>query len=313
MLGWTDRHCRYLLRLISRKALLYTEMVHSGAILYGEPTRFLAHHPDEHPLALQLGGSCPRQLAAAAALGQAYGYDEINLNVGCPSSRVQAGLFGACLMAQPGLVAECVAAMRAAVSIPVTVKTRIGIDAQDSYEALAHFIDVVQQSGCQRFIIHARKAWLHGLNPKQNRTVPPLRYDYVYRLKHDFPQLTIVLNGGLHAVDDLHHYLSSCDGVMIGRQAYDDPYTLSIIDNLYYGVTDVTPTRHQIVQQYMLYVQQQLALGVQLKHMARHVLNLFHGQLGAKAWRRHLSAHMHVPTAGVEVITGALRYVCASS
>ncbi len=249
MMDWTDRHCRYLLRLISANILLYTEMVTTHALLHGDRDRFLRFNNREHPVALQIGGSDPHALADCARLGMDYGYDEINLNVGCPSNRVQSGRFGACLMAEPGLVAECVAAMRAAVAIPVTVKCRTGIDARDSFEELGGFINAVSGAGCETFIIHARKAILQGLSPKENRTVPPLNHDYVYRIKQQFPDLEIILNGGISDLDSAEIHLAQVDGVMLGRVAYHEPYMLAEVDTRFYAAVQKAPGREEIVHQ----------------------------------------------------------------
>ena len=308
MMDWTDRHERYFLRLFSRHVLLYTEMVTTAAILHGDQERLLGFNPEEHPVALQLGGSEPGELAACAQVGQEYGYDEINLNVGCPSDRVQSGRFGACLMAEPDLVARCVAAMREAVSIPVTVKTRIGIDDQDSYGELSHFVKTVAGAGCKVFMIHARKAWLQGLSPRENREIPPLRYDVVYRLKRDFPDLEIVVNGGIRTVAEVWTHLDAVDGVMIGREAYENPYVLVEMSQVLYE--NVEPiTRHEILEQFYPYVEAQLSTGVRLAQMTRHILGLFHGLPGARAWRRHLSEYAHRPGADVEVVRQAADYV----
>jgi tRNA-dihydrouridine synthase A len=309
MMDWTDRHCRYFLRLISRHVLLYTEMVTTGALLHGDRERFLAHHPDEHPLALQLGGSEPAELAACARMAEAHGYDEVNLNVGCPSDRVQSGRFGACLMAEPELVAECVAAMRGTCGIPVTVKTRIGIDERDSYEDLTDFVSTVEAAGCGIFVIHARKAWLQGLSPKENREIPPLCYDVVHRLKADFPQLTIILNGGLKDLDTMAEELGRVDGVMLGREAYHNPYLLAEVDRRFYGDGHPVPSRHEVVERFLPYVSARLDEGVPLQAMSRHILGLFQGRPGARAWRRYISENAHRPGAGVEVIERAAALV----
>lgn len=309
MLDWTDRHCRYFLRLLSRHTLLYTEMVTTGAALHGDRERLLAHDPAEHPLALQLGGSDPAELARCARIAADFGYDEVNLNVGCPSDRVQSGRFGACLMAEPDLVADCVAAMRAAVVLPVTVKTRIGIDDRDSYAELVDFVDRVANGGCEVFIIHARKAWLSGLSPKENREIPPLRHDVVYRLKRDFPSLTIILNGGLTALDQIADSLQQVDGVMIGRAAYENPYLLADVDRRFFGSSAPSPSRQQIIRALLPYVETQLQRGTPLHCMTRHVLGLFQGIPGARAWRRYLSEHAHRRGAGVEVLEAALRQI----
>ena len=306
MLDWTDRHCRYLLRLISRHALLYTEMVTTGAILRGDRTRFLAYDDSEHPVALQLGGSDPAALAECAHIGADCGYDEINLNVGCPSDRVQSGRFGACLMAEPELVAECVAAMCNAVTVPVTVKSRIGIDNSDSYESLAGFIGTVMAAGCETFIIHARKAYLQGLSPKENRSVPPLKYDYGYRIKQQFPLLEIVLNGGITDLDSASAQLARVDGVMLGRAAYHNPYLLARVDRRFYNSTRAVPGREEIVRLMLPYIERELNAGTPLKHITRHMLGLFQGMPGARYWRRHLSTHAVRAGAGCEVIIEAL-------
>ncbi len=309
MLDWTDRHCRYFLRLLSRPTLLYTEMVTTGAALHGDRERLLAYDPAEHPLALQLGGCDPGDLARCARIAADFDYDEVNLNVGCPSDRVQSGRFGACLMAEPELVAGCVAAMRTTVNLPITVKTRIGIDDRDSYEALTDFVGRVASGGCEVFIIHARKAWLRGLSPKENREIPPLRYDIVYRLKRDFPDLTIILNGGLRNLDQAEDELRRVDGVMIGRSAYEKPYLLADADRRFFGSDTPLPSRHQVIRAFLPYVENQLQQGTPLHCMTRHVLGLFQGIPGARAWRRHLSEHAHRRGAGVEVLEAALRQI----
>ncbi len=302
MLDWTDRHCRFFLRLISRHTLLYTEMVTTGALLHGDAPRFLKYDPAEHPLALQLGGSEPNDLARCAEMGEQWGYDEINLNVGCPSDRVQSGQFGACLMANPQLVADCVQAMREEISIPVTVKHRIGIDDRDSYEELCKFVDTVSAAGCDTFIVHARKAWLQGLSPKQNREVPPLCYEVVHQLKQDFPELNIVINGGITSLEQTQQQLNHVDGVMIGREAYHNPWILAQADKLIFGDAHPVPSRHQVLQQMLPHVEAELASGIRLGNISRHILGLFQGQPGAGAWRRYISEHAHLPGAGIEVI-----------
>ncbi len=308
MLDWTDRHCRFFLRQISRHALLYTEMVTTGAILHGRGD-YLAYSSEEHPLALQLGGSDPQDLARCARIAADRGYDEINLNVGCPSDRVQNGRFGACLMAAPDLVARCVAAMRAEANIPVTVKTRIGIDHQDSYEFLQSFIEQVSAAGCSSFIVHARKAWLSGLSPKENRDIPPLDYPRVYRLKQDYPQLTIAINGGISSIDAVLQHLEHVDGVMVGREAYQNPYLLADIDRLVYGDNAPVPSRHQVVRQMLPYIDEQLRQGNQLAHVTRHMLGLFQGLPGARAWRRHLSEQACRRGADTETVLAAMAHV----
>jgi tRNA-dihydrouridine synthase A len=306
MMEWTDRHCRYFLRLISRRTRLYTEMVTTGALLHGERERFLRFDPGEHPVALQLGGSEPAAMAACARMGEDRGYDEINMNVGCPSDRVQSGRFGACLMVEPGLVAECVRAMKEAVRIPVTVKTRIGIDYQDSYEALCGFVDTVAAAGCDLLIVHARKAWLQGLSPKENREVPPLRYDVVEALKRDFPMLAIVVNGGIKTLEQAAAMLRQLDGVMIGREAYQNPWLLAAADQAIFGDCTPPPTRHEVLEAYVAYVERGLAEGVPLNAMTKHVLGLFNGRPGARAWRRHLSENVHRPGAKAKLLLESL-------
>ena len=309
MMERTDRHCRYFLRLISRRALLYTEMVTSAALVHGDRARLLAFDPAEHPLALQLGGSDPRELALAARIGAEAGYDEINLNVGCPSDRVQSGRFGACLMAEPGLVADCVVAMGAAVDLPVTVKCRIGIDDQDSEAALDRFVAEVAAAGCRTFIVHARKAWLQGLSPKENREVPPLDYGRVYALKRARPDLQIILNGGIVGLDDCAGHLDHVDGVMLGRAAYQDPYLLARVDREIFGDIAPVPSRAEILERFMPYAAGQLARGVRLHQMTRHLLGLYQGRPGARAFRRHLSEQGSRPGAGVGVLRQALALV----
>ncbi len=309
MMDCTDRHDRYLLRLISKHVLLYTEMITTGALLHGDSARFLAYDKAEHPLALQLGGSEPNEMAQCARMAQEDGYDEVNMNVGCPSDRVKSGFFGACLMAEPQRVADCVAAMNAAVSIPVTVKTRIGIDDKDSYEELCAFIDQVAQAGCDVFTIHARKAWLQGLSPKQNREIPPLCYDVVYRLKQDFPNLHIGINGGIRKLDEIDEHLKRVDSAMIGREAYYNPYFLSEIDSRYFNSNQATSSREEILEDYLIYIERQLVQGIYLKHMSRHLLGLFQGMPGAKAWRRSISENAYHKDAGCEVIRAAARHV----
>jgi tRNA-dihydrouridine synthase A len=308
MMDWTDRHCRYFLRLLNRDVRLYTEMLTAAALVHGDDgRRLLRFHPAEHPVALQLGGSDPATMAAAAREGAATGYDEININVGCPSDRVQSGQFGACLMANPFKVAECVRAMRAATDVPVTVKTRIGVDDQDSYEFLARFIETVAGGGCTTFIVHARKAILEGLSPKDNRQVPPLNYERVYRLKREHPELAIVLNGGVTTTAQVLHHLEYVDGVMIGRQAYQDPWFMVELRRVLRGSTEPVPQdRTAVVRAMILYAEQELAAGTRLKHITRHMLGLFAGQPGARAWRRYLSENACRDDAGVEVLEHAL-------
>jgi tRNA-dihydrouridine synthase A len=309
MMEWTDRHCRYFLRLISRRTFLYTEMVTAEAVLYGNRERVLGFSPEEHPVGLQLGGSDPDKLAAAARLGAEYGYDEINLNIGCPSDRVQSGRFGACLMAEPALVAECVAAMGRASALPVTVKCRVGIDDQDAEESLDRFIDRVAEAGCNTFIVHARKAWLKGLSPKENRDVPPLDYDRVMRLKQRRPDLEIVLNGGIESFTGALSHLPGVDGVMLGRAAYADPCLLAEVDRALFGSNDTPPSRLDVLDSFLPYVEAQLAQGARLNQMSRHILGLFHGQPRARAFRRHLAENAHLDGAGLEVLEAARRIV----
>lgn len=309
MMDWTDRHDRYFLRLITRNALLYTEMVTADALLHGNRQQLLRFDSAEHPVALQLGGSDPVKLAQCARIAENEGYDEVNLNVGCPSDRVQSGRFGACLMAEPVLVGECVAAMKQACALPVTVKTRIGIDDLDSYEHLQHFIGTVAKAGCETFVIHARKAWLQGLSPKQNREIPPLQYNTVHRIKRDFPQLTIVLNGGLTSLDAAETHLKAVDGVMLGRAAYQNPYLLANVDTRFYDSTQPVISRLEIIERLLPYVERELSNGAALKHIARHVLGLFQGQPGARAWRRHLAENAHLPMAGADTLRTALAHV----
>jgi tRNA-dihydrouridine synthase A len=314
MMGWTDRHARYFLRLITKHTLLYTEMVTTGALLHGDHARFLRYHATEHPLALQLGGSDPQALAQCTAIAEDAGYDEVNLNVGCPSDRVKSGHFGACLMAQPELVADCVAAMSAKAQIPVTVKCRVGIDEMESYQAFEHFISTVAAAGCGIFIVHARKAWLKGLSPKQNREIPPLKYDYVHRLKDERPELTIVINGGIKTMAAAQEQLRHVDGVMIGREAYHNPYILAAVDKtIYNDETAVVKSREHIVLQLCDYIDAELADGVQLHSISRHILGLFQGCRGAKAWRRYLSENSHLPDADSTVVRTALTRVLEQS
>lgn len=308
MLDWTNTHCRFFHRLISQHALLYTEMVTTGALIHGNHHRFLNFSDIENPLAFQLGGSNPKELAICAKMIEDYGYDEVNLNVGCPSDRVQNGRFGACLMAEPDLVAECVAAMSQVVTIPVTIKSRIGIDESDSYEELLHFIDTIANAGCKTFIVHARKAWLSGLSPKQNREIPPLRYDLVYQLKKDFPQLEIIINGGITSLDQAEEILTNVDGVMMGREAYQNPYILSEVDKRFYGDDRSPSSRHDIVQLLIPYIHAQIKAEGRLNSVSRHILGLFHGEPGARNWRRYISENVSRPDANENVILEALKY-----
>lgn len=305
MMDWTDRHCRYFLRQVAPYAQLYTEMVTAAALHHGDATRLLRFDAAERPVVLQLGGSDSSLMAAAAVQGETFGYDELNINVGCPSDRVQSGQFGACLMGRPRLVADCVAAMQAACDVPVTVKTRIGIDDRDSYAFLQAFVETVAAAGCTTFIVHARIAVLGGLSPRENRSVPPLKYDRVYRLKEDYPELTIILNGGITGVDAAMEHLRHVDGIMIGRQAYQDPWFLADLGAAL-GETGLPPSRLAVIAAMRPYIERELEAGTELKHITRHILGLFAGQPGARAWRRHLSQHAFRPGAGIGVIDRAL-------
>lgn len=309
MMDCTDRFDRLLLRLISRHAWLYTEMVTTGALLHGDRQRFLRFHPLEHPLALQLGGSSPGELAACTAMAAEAGYDEVNLNVGCPSDRVRSGRFGACLMAEPALVAECVAAMRAAAPIPVTVKCRIGIDDQDPTQALPAFVEQVAAAGCTTFIVHARKAWLSGLSPKQNRDVPPLDYPLVHALKAARPDLEVLLNGGLVDLAQAARHLAHLDGVMVGREAYRNPYCLAQVDRLFFGDPRAPRSRAEVLAEYLPHVAGWMAEGVPLKHVTRHLVGLYQGLPGARAWRRAIAEDAHRPGAGLAFLEAAARQV----
>jgi tRNA-dihydrouridine synthase A len=306
MLDWTDRHCRYFHRLLSSQTLLYTEMVTTGAIIHGKGD-FLAYNEAEHPVALQLGGSNPADLATCAKLAAERGYDEVNLNVGCPSDRVQNGRFGACLMAEPDLVAECVAAMREVADIPVTVKTRIGIDDQDSYEFLTKFVSTVsEKGGVDQFTIHARKAWLSGLSPKENREIPPLDYPRAYQIKKDFPHLNMAVNGGVKTLEESLEHLQHLDGVMIGREAYQNPYILAQVDQLIFGLDTPVKKRKQVVEEMYPYIERQLSNGSYLGHISRHMIGLFQAMPGARQWRRYISENAHKKGAGIEVLETAL-------
>lgn len=304
MMDWTDRHCRVFHRLLAPHARLYTEMVHAQAVIHGDRDRLLGFDASEHPVALQLGGSDPADLAQASAIAEQWGYDEVNLNVGCPSDRVQAGRFGACLMKEPTLVAECIAAMREAVSIPVTVKCRLGVDEQEDYASFRDFIDQVAATGCSTFFVHARKAWLQGLSPKENREVPPLRYEWAYQLKREQPQLDIAVNGGITTLEAVCEHLRHSDGVMLGRVAYHEPYVLHQVDAALWQVP--LRTRSELLRAFQPYVQAQLDKGVALKHMARHVLGLFHGQPGGRVFRQILSGGAHRADADWRLIEQAV-------
>ena len=309
MMDWTDTHCRAFHRVLAPRVRLYTEMLHAQAVIQGDRTRLLGFDASEHPVALQLGGSDPAALAEAARVGAAWGYEEINLNCGCPSDRVQAGRFGACLMREPALVAQCVAAMRAALEasgtpVPVTVKCRLGVDDQEEYETLLGFIDTIAQAGCDTFVVHARKAWLKGLSPKENREVPPLRYEHVYRLKRERPALRIVINGGIAEVAPALAHLEHVDGVMLGRAAYHDPYVLHRLDAALSGAP--LRSRVELLRAFLPYVEAQCARGVAVKHITRHILGLFHAQPGGRAFRQMLSEGASKPGAGVALIERAL-------
>ncbi|HBY37968.1 MAG TPA: tRNA dihydrouridine(20/20a) synthase DusA [Alteromonas sp.] len=305
MLDWTDRHCRYFLRLISRHTLLYTEMVTTGAIIFGKGD-YLGFNNEEHPVAVQLGGSNPDDMARCAEKAQAYGYDEVNINVGCPSDRVKNGSFGACLMAQPEVVADCVSAMQKAVDIPVTVKCRIGIDDMDEYEDFSRFIDVVANAGCDTFIVHARKAWLQGLSPKENRDIPPLNYPRVYQLKQAHPELTIDINGGITTLAQTDEHLQHVDGVMIGREVYANPYILAEVDKRYYQDDTPVLTREEIVAAMQTYIDRQDAPYFKPWHAVRHMLGLFQGQPGGRVWRRYLSQNGTGKQPDPQLLTNAL-------
>lgn len=309
MMDWTDRHDRYFLRLITRRALLYTEMVTTGAVIHGDRDHLLGFDASEHPVAVQLGGSEPADLAEAARIAEGYGYDEVNLNVGCPSDRVQSGRFGACLMREPALVAECVAAMRKAVSIPVTVKCRIGVDDQDPAVALPTLARMVSDEGCKTLIVHARKAWLEGLSPRENRDIPPLEYDRAYQLKRDMPDMEIIINGGIQTLDEAAAHLDHVDGAMLGRAAYQTPYVLADVDRRFYGETKPPLSPHEVLEAFMPYVEVQLARGIHLHAMSRHILGIFHGAPGARAFRRYISENAPRHGAGAQVIRDAMALV----
>ena len=289
MMDWTDRHCRYFYRLLSKNTQLYTEMITAKAILNGDKNQLLDFNAGENPLTLQLGGSEPSEMANCALIAQDWGYDEVNINVGCPSDRVLSGSFGACLMKEPDLVASCVESMTDKCDIPVTVKSRIGIDDMESYEQLADFITRIHSKGCQHFIIHARKAWLQGLSPKENRTIPPLNYPWVYQLKKDFPHLKITINGGIENYSEVKNHLNYVDGVMLGRSVYHNPFLLREIDMLIFGDKKILLDREQILKKYMSYIKQQIKNGVPMRSMTRHILGLYHGESNAKLFRRMLS------------------------
>lgn len=309
MMDWTTSHYRYLARQLSRHALLYTEMVTTGALIHGDTERFLRHDPAEYPLALQLGGSDARELAHCSKLAEQFGFNEVNLNVGCPSDRVQNNMIGACLMGHPDKVAEGVRAMIEATSLPVTVKHRIGIDGRESWDELCEFVEKVAAAGCQTFIVHARIAVLEGLSPKENRDVPPLKYDWVYRLKETYPDLEIIINGGIKTFDECREHLSRTDGVMLGREAYHNPWLLAGVDAEFFGADAPVTTRHEALRAMYPFIQSELERGVYLNHISRHLLGLFHGVPGGRQFRRYISENAHKPGSGLEVIQTALEKV----
>jgi len=305
MLDCTDRHERYLLRLISRHAVLYTEMITTGALLFGDTARFLDFDSSEQPVALQLGGSDPGAMSKCAELAQKWQYDEVNINVGCPSDRVQSGSFGACLMQSPELVADNVRAMQKAVDIPVTVKCRIGVDDQEPRDALWKLVETSADAGCKVFLVHARMAWLQGLSPKQNRDVPPLDYPLVYQLKEAFPELEIIINGGINTLQECEAHLQYVDGVMMGREAYSNPYLLSAVDQQFYAAEQQAPSREKVLQDYIEYADRKLAEGARLNQLSRHVVGLYHGEPRSRLWRRHISQNAHLPGSNSQVLKDA--------
>ncbi len=309
MMDWSDHNCRYFWRLLTKQALLYTEMVTTGALIHGDRKRFLHFNREEHPVALQLGGSDPKDLARCARWAQEWGYDEVNINCGCPSDRVQSGMFGACLMGKPDLVADCVKAMMDSCDIPVTVKHRIGIDHMESYEQLLAFIEPVAAAGCSVFIVHARKAWLQGLSPKENREIPPLNYPWVYQLKKDFPHLTIVVNGGIQTIEECHDHLEHVDGVMLGREAYQNPWMLAQVDEALFGMDSPLKSRDDVIAELLPFAEQHLAQGGQLNHITRHILGLYQGIPGARKFRRHLSENAYKKEAGIRILAEAYALV----
>lgn len=309
MMDWTTSHYRFLARMLSRHTLLYTEMVTTGALIHGDTARFLRHNPQEYPLALQLGGSDANELAYCAHLAGQYGFDEVNLNVGCPSDRVQNNMIGACLMEHPDSVADGVAAMISATRLPVTVKHRIGIDGQESWEDLCGFIEKVSAAGCRTFIVHARIAVLEGLSPKENRDIPPLKYDWVYNLKARYPHLEIIINGGIKTFAECHEHLRHTDGVMLGREPYHNPWLLAGVDPEFFGQPAPVGSRHRALRQVLPFIQEELDRGVYLSHMSRHLMGLFHGQPGGRQFRRYISENAHRPGSGIEVIEAAMAKV----
>ena len=309
MMDWTDRHCRYFHRLLTNHALLYTEMVTTGALVHGDKDRFLQHDASEYPLALQLGGHDPKDLAWCSALAEERGYQEVNLNVGCPSDRVQNGRIGACLMAEPQIVANAVKAMQEKVDIPVTVKHRIGIDGRESYGELVDFVGTVAEAGCDTFIVHARIAILEGLSPKENRDIPPLKPEWVYQLKKDFPDLNISINGGIKTFDEIRTHLDHLDGVMLGREAYQNPYLMAEVDSRLYQCTLPRVSRAEVIEKMLPYIERQLHKGTHLSHITRHMLGLYQGIPGGRRYRRHISENAHKPGAGIEVLQEAVALV----
>lgn len=311
MMSWSDTHCRNFWRMLSKETVLYTEMVTSGALLQGDRQRFLRFKPAEHPVALQLGGSNPADLAECARIAEDFGYDEINLNCGCPSDKVQSGKIGACLMAEPALVADCMDAMRQATRLPVTIKHRIGIDEMNDYDDMAAFVKTIADTGCKTFIVHARKAWLKGLNPKENRDIPPLQYERVFQLKAEFPELEIIINGGITSLEQSKVLLEKVDGVMLGREIYSNPWLLSEVDREIYGTGAQKLTRQTVMEQFIAYCEEQLAEGTRLHHLTRHITGLYQGLPGARQFRRTLSEQAHPRTAGIDVLKRALEHVYA--
>lgn len=306
MMEWSDTHCRSFWRLLTKEAVLYSEMVTTGALIHGDRKRFLDFNPSENPLALQLGGSDPKALAECARMAEDWGYDEVNLNCGCPSDRVQNNMIGACLMAEPKLVAECISAMQSAVKIPVTIKHRIGIDDMEDYEGMVDFVRTVAETGCKTFIVHARKAWLKGLSPKENREVPPLQYDKVVRLKKEHPELEIIINGGITTLEQSLVLLEHLDGVMLGREIYQNPYLLAEVDQRIYGVDKPVASREEVMEGFIAYASDQIAKGVRINYMTRHILGLYQGLAGSRKFRRVISEQAYRPNAGIEVIKAAL-------
>lgn len=306
MMDWSDSHCRSFWRLLTKEAVLYSEMITTGAIIHGDRKRFLDFNACEHPLALQLGGSDPKALAECARIAEDWGYDEINLNCGCPSDRVQNGMIGACLMAEPTLVAKCISAMQRAVKIPVTIKHRIGIDDMEDYAGMLDFVRTVADTGCKTFIVHARKAWLKGLSPKENREVPPLQYDKVVQLKKDHPELEIIINGGITTLEQSLNLLNDVDGVMLGREIYSNPYLLAEVDQIIYGSDKPVVSREEVMEGFIAYAEEQLHKGVRLSYMTRHILGLYQGMPGARKFRRVISEEAHKPNAGIDVLKRAL-------